>query len=153
NLNTSRDSKAIPTVVSITNPKIVESQHIEPVLAKDHTQGAAGLYYFKTRLEWRILAERYERGSYTNNRLYKENSAAGPINQKKRKEREEAVGSSIMEAKRKREEVGLLGDKERKSKVNNSFRQRISGNTVKMAEEPATQNPKENKTYGQFRPQ
>ncbi|CAG8807501.1 24418_t:CDS:1, partial [Dentiscutata erythropus] len=37
NLNTSKDSKAIPMMASVTDPKIVKSQHNEPVLAKDHS--------------------------------------------------------------------------------------------------------------------
>ncbi|CAG8786759.1 3978_t:CDS:2, partial [Dentiscutata erythropus] len=95
NLNTSKDSKAIPTMASVTDPKIVKPQHSESVLAKDH---------------------------------------ARPTNQKKGKEREESVESNITEAKRKREDLSLLGDKEGKPKVNRSFGQRIIKNTVKLAE-------------------
>ncbi|CAG8654975.1 25010_t:CDS:2 [Dentiscutata erythropus] len=100
-------------VASITDPKIVKPQHSKPVLAEDHKE--------------------YERGSYTSNRLYKENSTARLINQKKEKEKEESVESNITEAKRKREDLSLLGDEEGKPKVNRFFGQRIIRNTVKLA--------------------
>ncbi|CAG8649009.1 26981_t:CDS:2, partial [Dentiscutata erythropus] len=77
---------------------------------------------------------KYEGGSYTSNRLYKENSIARPTNQKKEKEREESVESNITETKRKREDLSLLDDEEGKPKVNRSFRHRIIGNTIKLAE-------------------
>ncbi|CAG8729943.1 15695_t:CDS:2, partial [Dentiscutata erythropus] len=49
------------------------------------------------------------------------------------KEKEGLVESKSTEAKRKREDLGLLGDEERKPKVNRAFGQRISRNIVKLA--------------------
>ncbi|CAG8495087.1 13538_t:CDS:2, partial [Dentiscutata erythropus] len=56
-----------------------------------------------------------------------------PLAKKKGKEREELEGFSSIEAKRKKEDQGLIGKEERKPKVNRALVQRTSGNTVKSA--------------------